>query len=107
VPRAGRVFFDGAVYRVYNRIARGEHALGVDVSQLARRGPGEATVRARELLASLGAERFDLQVNAIGEALDKHPATASGWVMRGIRRWQDDEEFKARYDKLERILSSP
>ena len=24
MPRAGRVFFDGAVYHVYNRLARGE-----------------------------------------------------------------------------------
>jgi len=96
MPLAGGVFFDGAVYLVYNRIARGEHALGMDVSQLAGRGRGEATVRARELLASLGAERFGLQVKAIGEALGKHPATASGWVMRGIRRRQNDEELKAR-----------
>ncbi|NOZ22874.1 MAG: hypothetical protein GXP25_17490 [Planctomycetes bacterium] len=64
MPRVGRVFFDGAVYHVYNRIARGEHALGVDVSQLAGRGRGEATVRTRDLLASLGAECFGLQVKA-------------------------------------------
>jgi len=83
VPPGGRVFFEGTVNHLFNRIARGEHALGVDVSQLAGRGRGEATVRARELLASLGAERFGLQVKAIAEALGTHPATASGWVMRG------------------------
>jgi len=30
MPRAGRVFFDGAVYHVYNRLARGERVFEVD-----------------------------------------------------------------------------
>ena len=28
MSRAGRVFFEGAVYHVYNRLARGEQAFG-------------------------------------------------------------------------------
>jgi len=28
MPRPGRTFFDGAVYHVYNRLARGEQAFG-------------------------------------------------------------------------------
>ena len=28
MPRPGREFFDGAIYHVYNRVARGERILG-------------------------------------------------------------------------------
>ena len=85
-------------------LERGARWLGVELDDLRGRGRGDETVCARELLASVGAERFGLRVKVIAEALGKHPATASGWVMRGIRRRQEDGDYRARYEGLEREL---
>ncbi len=83
----------------------GTEALGADFEELRGRGRSPTTVRAREMLAALGAERWGMRVRAVAEALGKHPVTASGWVMRGIARRQQDPEFAARYDELDRQLA--
>jgi len=60
--------------------------------------------RARELLASLGLERYGLQVKKLAEPLKKHPATATGWVMRGVRKRRSNPYFRVRYEELGRHL---
>lgn len=82
-------------------LRQGASSLGVDFDDLRGRGRTDAIVRSRELLATLGIERFGLQVKTIAAQLHKHPVTASGWVMRGTRRRQRDSEFRARYEWLD------
>jgi hypothetical protein len=57
------------------------------------------------MLAALGAERWSLRVRAVAEALGKHPVTASGRLMRGIARRQQEPEFRVRFDELDRQLA--
>jgi hypothetical protein len=83
----------------------GADALAVDFENLRGRGRSDTTVRALEMLVALGAERWGLQVKAMAGVLEKHPVTASGWVMRGIERRQSDPEFQTRFEKLDRALA--
>jgi len=85
-------------------LRRGALWLGIDLDEVSGRGKRPDIARARELLASLGVERYHLQVKRIAEALKKHPVTATGWVMRGVRRRTDDPDFKRRYEELDRFL---
>jgi hypothetical protein len=56
-------------------------------------------------LTVLGVERYGLRVKDITAALAKHPATATGWVMRGVRRRHENPEEAARMEKLDQALS--
>jgi len=98
------VFFDGAVYHVCNRSARGERVF--EESNLAARFVEllKEVTRARELLASLGLARYGLQVKMLAELSKKHPATATGWVMRGVRKRTSNPYFRVRYEELGRHL---
>ena len=83
----------------------GEGALGVGFDDLAGRGTAPEVVRARELLTVLGVESYGLRVKDISAALAKHPATATGWVMRGVRRRHENPEEAACLEKLGQALS--
>ena len=40
-------------------------------------------------------------------SLGKHPATAAGWVMRGVRRRHENPKEAARLEGLDEALSQP
>ena len=86
-------------------LRRGGELLGVGFEALAGRGKAPEVVRARELLTVLGVERYGLRVMDIAAALGKHPATGTGWVMRGVRRRQENSEDAARLEELDKALS--
>ncbi len=88
-------------------LRRGGELLGVGFEELAGRGKAPEVVRARELLTVLGVERYGLRVRDIAAALAKHPATATGWVMRGVRQRHEDPEAVARLEELDDALSRP
>jgi len=46
-----------------------------------------------------------LRVMDIAAALGKHPATGTGWVMRGVRRRQENSEDAARLEEFDKALS--
>ncbi len=50
-------------------------------------------------------ERNGLRVKDIAAALGKHPATATGWVMRGPGRRHENPEEAALMEKLGQALS--
>ncbi len=79
-------------------------AIGTDLENLRGRGKGYEVSRARELLATLGVERYDLRVKDLAEYLNKHPVTVTDWVMRGVRRRAEDPETAARIEALDRNL---
>jgi len=88
-------------------VQRGAKILGIDPVELAGRGKIHEVVRAREVLAALGVERYGLRVKDLAEALDKHPVTVTGWVMRGVRRRKEDGQAAARFEELDAALSGP
>ena len=88
-------------------LRRGGGLLGVGFEDLAGRGKAPEIVRARELLTVLGVERYGLRVKEIAAALAEHPATATGWVMRGVRRRHETPEEAACLEGLDKALSRP
>jgi putative transposase len=78
--------------------------IGIDLEELRGRGKGYEVSRARELLAALGVERYDLRVKDLAEYLNKHPVTVTGWVMRGVRRRAEDPVTMTRFEALDRNL---
>lgn len=85
-------------------VERTAAAIGVGLDALQGRGKGYELSRARELLATLGVERYGLRVKDVAELLNKHPVTVTGWVMRGVRRRVDEPETAARIEALDRAL---
>lgn len=85
-------------------LERGADWLGVEMEDLAGRGQRQEVVRARELLATLGVERYGIQVKALAEILGKHQVTGSVWVRRGIERCRQDRDFRAKYERLDKAL---
>lgn len=86
-------------------LRRGAEALDVEVEDLASRSRASALVRARELLAVVGVERYGVRVKDLAEALGKHPVTATTWVMRGTARRTNDSETSALIEELDRAIS--
>lgn len=84
----------------------GAEILGVEVDELAGRGRSTRVTRARELLAVTGVERYGLRVKDLAEHLKKHPVTATGWVMRGVKRRHEDREASDRIERLDQALIS-
>jgi REP element-mobilizing transposase RayT len=85
-------------------LRQGAAYLGIDLEELSGRGRRPEIVRARELLASLGVERYRLQVKRVAQLLNKHPVTATTWVMRGVRKRREDKGFSEQYEALDRRL---
>ena len=59
-------------------LEKGADRLEVEMEDLAGRGQQEDLVRARLLLATLGVERYGIQVKALAATLGKHQVTGSG-----------------------------
>jgi len=77
MPRPDRVFVDGEVYHVYNRISRRE---------------------------ALGGEGYGLKVRELGATLKKSPDGMSHALARGVRRRADDARFRVDLSKLDRVI---
>ena len=106
--KRGREVSDGLADRpkmsVNEFLEKGADWLEVEMEDLAGRGQQEEVVRARELLATLGVERFGMKVKALAETLGKHPVTGSVWVRRGLQRCREDRAFRAKYERLDKAL---
>jgi REP element-mobilizing transposase RayT len=83
----------------------GAQALRVPVARLAGRERTPQVVRARELLVTLGVERYGLRVSKIAAVLNKSPEGISRCLSRGVARRESDDEFRARLDEVDRLLS--
>ena len=97
MPAAPRYFVDVAFYDAYGRIARnemvfserGEGARFVDLIRDVKKRDGltvPATVRAREIVAVVGVERFGVKVKDLAVRLGKHPGSVSRWVAEAAGR---------------------
>jgi REP element-mobilizing transposase RayT len=86
-------------------VALGTEFLGVSVDDLTDRGRSPEVVRTRELLATLGVERYGLKVKALARVMNKSPETVSRCISRGCQLRRADDEFKATFDGLDRVLA--
>jgi hypothetical protein len=78
--------------------------LGVDRQHLASRCRDRETARLRELLATLGVERYGLRAKDLALQLNKHPDWVSHWVGQGARRRVADPAYRERLDSLDAQL---
>ena len=73
--------------------------------ELSSRRKAPATVRAREIIAIVGVERFGVKVKDVAGALGKNPGSVSRWMARAAKRRDEDRDFEACCRRLERALT--
>lgn len=88
-------------------VERGAVFLGVQLEDLAGRGRAPDVVRAREMLATLGVERYGLKVKDIAAEFSKSPEAGSRMVSRGIEKRRGDARFRVDLDALDRRIAGP
>ena len=81
--------------------------LDVRMEDLSGRGRSPDVVRARELAATLGVERYGLRVKEIAAVLCKSSEAVSRMVSRGIVKRQDEAGFEQLYEELDRSIAEP
>ena len=79
--------------------------LGLKFDDLIGRTRSCDIVRARELIVSLGAERYGLRVKDLAMALNKCVQAGSQYVSRGIDRRRNDPETSDLYENLDRKIA--
>jgi len=72
---------------------------------LGSRGKAPATVRAREIIAIVGVERFGVKVKDLAGRLGKNPGSVSRWMARAAQRREEDRDFEACCRRLEGALT--
>jgi REP element-mobilizing transposase RayT len=87
-------------------LARIAPALGVSTQALASPQRAPELLEARELLAALAVERWQVGVKALADALGKSRDGVSLWVQRAAARRQSDPRFAARLDDLDGRLGA-
>jgi len=91
MPRPPRVFVEGGTYHVYTRVTRGER---------------QEIVRAREILMTLGVERYGLRATEMVAVLGVRYNSACLWSRRGATRRQEDRAFAEKLDEVDAIIAS-
>ncbi len=95
-PRLDALAFIDAVCRL----------LGIEASGLASHRKDRDTTRQRELVASLGIERWGQRASDLARVLGKHPDMVSRWARMAAMRRAEDPELAHRHDELDRELAS-
>ena len=81
-----------------------EH-LSVELEDLAGRGRSSEIVKMRELIGTVGIERFGVKVAELADVLGKSRDGVSCWMRRGVRRRTTDLDFAAAAERLEYLAS--
>jgi len=120
MPRPDRIHIEGGVHHVSNRLGRGERVFDQDEvavtfarllravvrrDELQSRFREQRIVRAREMLVTLGAERYCLKVEDLAREFGKTASGVTQALARGIRRRRDDGFFRADLGALGRALA--
>jgi hypothetical protein len=79
--------------------------LEIDIEALRGRTRARHVVRARELVVTLGAERWDLTVKGLAKTIGKGVQAGSEYISRGIRRRCEDREFRDRLERLDQEVA--
>jgi putative transposase len=86
-------------------IRRAAEQLGVGGDVLGSRTKARATVRAREIIAIVGVERFGVKVKDLAGRLGKNQGSVSRWIVRAAQRREEDREFDDGCRRLEAALT--
>jgi hypothetical protein len=65
------------------------------------------TTRLRQLVATVGIERWGQRAGKIGDVLVKHPDVVSRWARAGAEKKSSDPEFAEAIDQLDALLAAP
>jgi hypothetical protein len=79
--------------------------LDIEVSRLASKRQDSSTGRLRRMVASCGIERWGQRAGRLARVLCKHPVVVSRWVSEGNRLREEDQEFSAALEALDKALS--
>ena len=79
--------------------------LGIDTVSLAGRLKDRKTTSLRQLVATVGIERWDQRAGKLGEILGKHPDVVSRWARAGAERRSTEPEFAQALDRLDAALA--
>ena len=87
-------------------IQRALDALGHTAVEVSGRGKRQEIVRAREILMTLGVERYGLRVTEMVAVLGVRYNSACLWSRRGATRRQEDRAFAETLDGVDAIIAS-
>jgi len=79
--------------------------LGIVPESLAGKLKDRRTTMLRQIVATLGIERWDQRAGKLGGVLGKHPDVVSRWARAGAERRSTDQEFAEVLDQLDATLS--
>lgn len=85
-------------------LPRAADAVGIEVQALASRTKAREVVRAREIIAVVGVERYGITAVGLARLLKMSPGSVSRWITRASERRREDEDFAAKCEDLERTL---
>jgi putative transposase len=81
-------------------------ALDINITEVTGRTKLPEVVRTREILVSLGVERYGLRVKGLASVLGVRYDTASLWGRRGAKRRAKDDRFRSQIDAIDSMLAS-
>lgn len=87
-------------------IRRSARELGVASEDLISRRKAPAAVRAREIIAIVGVERFGVKVAELAVCLKKNPGSVSRWLVQAAERRQKEREFEVDCERLEAAVAN-
>lgn len=85
-------------------VARCASLLEVEVSELASGSRQQAIVESRRLIITLGRERWNQRTKDLATALGKSPDTVSYIQREGTRRRLEDDAFRHKLERLDRLV---
>jgi hypothetical protein len=77
------------------------NGLGIDATSLTGRIEDRKTTRLRQLVATVGIERWEQRAGKLGHILGKHPDVVSRWARTGAERRSSDPDFAEKFDRLD------
>ncbi|MEN8164407.1 MAG: transposase [Acidobacteriota bacterium] len=87
-------------------IQRALDALEISSEEVSGRTKRQEVVRAREILMTLGVERYGLRVTRLAAVLGVRYNSASLWGRRGATRRMEDRAFAGWMDEIDAIIAS-
>ncbi len=79
--------------------------LGIDMELMTGRIKDRKTTTLRQLVATIGIERWNQRAGKLGSILGRHPDVVSRWARAGAERRSSDQEFAEALDRLDATLA--
>ncbi len=87
-------------------VIRSLEVLGHTAEEVSGRGKRREVVRTREILMTLGVERYGLRVTEMAAVLAVRYHSACLWSRRGASRRQDDHAFAKKLDDVDAVIAA-